>query len=219
MNSREIDHVTAYTLEIVGGRRLNKSTLMAKTTRGGSASKSKPKEVASNRKGVPQRKQKHVEEVQAVIETSAREAARAKRLARKAEVDEQESQRICEGIGADDDDSGIGTEDRQVSAQEFADLRVMVEGLTARLVETQTILSSFATKVEQLLLRGDEKGDDTECVVAEVDAASDVDDGPLKKHDSIFMRNVNISGSNLTVSVFAPSNKKKRIFRGRWERR
>ena len=133
-------------------------------------------------------------------------------MARKAEVDEQECQRICEGIGADD---GNDSEDRQGSAQEIADLRVMIEGLTARLVETQTILSCFTTKVKQLLLRGVEKGDDADCVIAEVEAAIGDDDGPLKKRDSVFMRNVNITGSNLAVSILHLQTNSVQIFRER----
>ena len=63
-----------------------------------------------------------------------------------------------------------------------------------------------------MLLRGGEKGDDADCEVAEVDAVSGVDDGPLKKHDSVFMRNVHIFGSNLTVRFFARSKQKFDIF-------
>jgi len=75
----------------------------------------------------------------------------------------------------------------------------MVEGLTTRLVETQTILSSFTTKVEMLLLKRSEEGTDGDCVIEEVVSASGNADGSLMKHDSLFMRNVSVTGSNLAV--------------------
>jgi hypothetical protein len=109
---------------------------MAKTPSAKNRAEVKAKKVVNKKRIVPQRKQAHVEGVQANVEASAKDAARAKRLARKAAIDEEQSQVIEEIMTGDNE------EPEQIGHDEVKELRLMVEGLTTRLVETQSILSS-----------------------------------------------------------------------------
>ena len=173
---------------------------MAKKTSPKNRAEVKAKKTAPKKKNVPQRKQSHVEGVQANVEASAKDAARAKRLARKAAIDEEQSQVIednmtGEDIGRSDDGEELG----QNGHEEVRELRLMVEGLTTRLVETQSILSSFTMKVEMLLLRGRESGSDVDCLIVENEDPTGIAESELMKHDCIFMRNMNSTGSNLLV--------------------
>ena len=162
----------------------------------------KTKKVIPKKKAIPRRKQTHVEGVQANVESSAKESARAKRLAKKAAVDLEQSQ-IIEGIDDDLEENGCNDnskEPRQIG-EEVTELRLMLEGLTSRLVETQSILSSFTMKVD-MLLRGRESGSDVECTIEEDKSPAGIAESTLTKNDCIFMRNLNITGSNLLVSLF-----------------
>jgi len=191
----ELWHVTAYTLEIVGRGRGHRMTKLASEK----PKSNKPKKVSVKKKLVPPRRKKDVLDIQAHDDASAKDVARAKRLARKIAVDEEESEKLQESRRGEDDGGAEVIDDPRGLREEVTDLRAMVEGLTTRLVETQTILSSFTTKVEMLLLKRSEEGTDGDCVIEEVVSASGNADGLLMKHDSLFMRNVSVTGSNLAV--------------------
>ena len=191
----ELWHVTAYTLEIVGRDRGHEMTKPGSDK----AKSNKPRKSSVKTKVVRQRRQKDVLEIQAHVEASSKDVARAKRAARKATVDQQESEKLQESqFGQEGGDAEV-IEDPRGLGQEVTDLRVMVEGLTTRLVETQSILSSFTAKIEMLLLKRSEEGTDGDCVIEEVVGASGGADGVIMKHDSLFMRNVSVTGSNLAV--------------------
>ena len=166
---------------------------MAKTPSAKNRAEVKAKKVAAKKRIVPQRKQAHVDGIQANVEASAKDAARAKRLARKAAIDEEQSQVIEEIM------TGGSEEPEQIGHDEVKELRLMVEGLTTRLVETQSILSSFTMKVEMLLLRGRESASDADCLIVEDEGPTGIAESELMKHDCIFMRNMNSTGSNLLV--------------------
>jgi hypothetical protein len=156
----------------------------------------KPKKVSEKKKYVPPLRKKDVLNIQAHDDASAKDVARAKRLARKIAVDEEESEKLQESKRGEDDGGAEVIDDPRGLREEVTDLRAMVEGLSTRLVETQTILGSFTTKVEMLLLKRSEEGTDG---IEEVVSASGNADGSLMKHDSLFMRNVSVTGSNLAV--------------------
>ena len=94
---------------------------------------------------------------------------------------------------------GLAKISRDARSEKKCPVYSMMEGLTTRLVETQSILSSFTMKVEMLLLRGRESASDADCLIVEDEGPTGIAESELMKHDCIFMRNMNSTGSNLLV--------------------
>ena len=189
-------------LESLAGRRGQQTTVMGKMTLAKTKKSAKEPKSMNVKTAVCLRKQKHVEGVQAGVETAAKQSAKEKRLARRAEVDQEQSQKIQElEDEGDDDNNDIIVDDHPEIGLEIADLRVMVEGLAARLVETHNIiLMSFTSKVETLLMKGRTEIKDEDCVIMEEGKDCGSAEALWSKNDVIFMRNVNATGSNFSVS-------------------
>ena len=193
--------MTIYNPEFFAGCRRLKTITMAKTTKAPKKNDPKTTNVSTAAQINSRKKPTRVPVHGAAGKETARERRKEVTVARKAFVDEQESQKL-EAMETEDQESETFSPTNL--ALEVSELRVMVEGLSVRLVETQEVVRSFTSKVELLMARG--ASDATAVIdceeVEDRKGNAGLVEGSVTKHDYLFMQNFNCNGSNLGVKLF-----------------